>query len=178
MLYTGIMPVLAIAAVRIYDGQFRGRAVARSRFELILAAGAGRRPGWPARADEIARHGGFRVWPVSPRLASPADLGHSLAVTGRGLLLLFGAGFLGYPAGLVAGLALAHLIGLGLAGWATAATIRRLSRADLGAPCSPPPSSARSPPTCSARVRLPSTRDITAVLPFGAALAGRVSPRR
>ena len=177
VLYTGIMPVLAICAVRIYRSRFQLKKRWRaSSFELILAAATG--PAiWLARTalTMIARHGGFRVWPVSPLLASPGDLGRSLAVTGRGLLLLFGADFFGHPAGFVAALAFAHLIGLGLAAWATCATIRRLSRADLGAALL----AAGIVLTLTAYLLstraddLASTRDITAVLPFGAALAGR-----
>ena len=177
VLYTGIMPVLAICAVRIYRSRFQLRKRWReSGFELALAVATA--PGvWLARAAlaMIASRGGFRVWPVSSLLASPTDLGRSLAVTGRGLLLLFGADFFGHTAGFVAALAFAHLIGLGLAAWATCATVRRLSRADLTAALL----AAAIVLTLTAYLLstraddLASTRDITAVLPFGAALAGR-----
>ena len=177
VLYTGIMPVLAICAVRIYRSRFQlKRRWRKSSFELILAA-ATAPASWLARTalTMIARHGGFRVWPVSPLLATPGDLGRSLAVTGRGLLLLFGASFFSHPAGFVAALAFAHLIGLGLAAWGTCATIRRLGRADLAAALL----AAGIVLTLTAYLLstraddLASTRDITALLPFGAALAGR-----
>ncbi len=177
VVYTGVMPVLAICAVRIYRSRFQLKKRWRaSSFELTLAAATAPTI-WlaPAALTLIARHGGFRVWPVSPLLASPGDLGRSLAVTGRGLLLLFGANFFGHPAGFVAALAFAHLIGLGLAAWATCATVRRLGRADLAAGLL----AAGVVLTLTAYLLstraddLASTRDITAVLPFGAAVAGR-----
>src|ERR1022692_3600015 len=177
VLYTGIMPVVAICAVRIYRSRSQLKKRWRaSSFELVLAAATA--PAiWLARTalTMIASHDGFRVWPVSPLLAAPSDLGRSLAVTGRGLLLLFGANFFGHPAGFVAALAIAHLTGLGLAAWATCATIRRLSRSDLAAALL----AAGIVLTLTAYLLstraddLASTRDITAVLPFGAALAGR-----
>ena len=178
VLYTGVLPVLAVAAARFYDGRFRGRAGWRdSRFDLMLAASAGGSV-WLARQAliEIARHGGFRLWPIVPSLASPSDVGRSFAVTAHGLLMLFGADFLGQRAGLAAGLTLAHLTGLALAGWALAATVRRLPRADLAALLlAAAIVSTLTAYLLSTRASgLPSTRDITALLPFGAALAGRV----
>ena len=177
VLYTGILPVLAVSAMRIYLARFqRKKRWRESSPELALAAAAALAI-WLARTalTMIASHGGFRVWPVAPLLVSAGDLARSFTVTGRGLLLLFGADFLGQTAGFVAALAFAHLAGLGLAAWATCAAIRRLSRADLATALL----AAAIVLTLTAYLlstragNLASTRDITAVLPFGAALAGR-----
>jgi len=177
VLFTGILPVLAVAALRTYLARFRHRRRWRDfRFDLALG-GAAAAAIWLARTAlaMIAGNGGFRLWPVAPTLVSSADLARSVTVTGRGFLLLFGANFLGDRVGLVAALAFAHLAGLALAAWATCATIRRLPRADLAAALL----TAAIVVTLTAYLLstraddLASTRDITAVLPIGAALAGR-----
>jgi hypothetical protein len=187
VLYTGVLPVLAVAAARLYTSRFLRRDRWRdSRFELMLAASAGGAV-WLARQAliEIAARGGFRLWPMAPNLASPSGLGRSFAVTAHGLLMLFGADFLGQRVGMTAGLTMAHLAGLALAAWALCATVRRLPGATA---LSQPPAAllltAAIAGTLTAYVLstraagLPSTRDITAVLPFGAALAGRVLAER
>lgn len=178
VLYTGVLPVAAVAAARFYQARCRRNARWRdSRFELMLAASAGASV-WLARqaAIDIARRGGFRIWPVNPNFAGPSDLGRSFSVTAHGLLLLFGADFLGQRAGVDSLLALAHLTGLALAAWALCATIRRLPKADMASLLlTAALVSVLAAYLFSTRAAgLPSTRDITAVLPFGAALAGRV----
>jgi hypothetical protein len=176
--YTGITPVLAICLLRIYVRRFRGGGRWRdSTFELAVAAVAALAV-WVARQAQIliTSHGGFAVWPVRPTLATPEDLGRSFAATGRGLLLLFGANFLGHTVGFIAALALVHLAGLGLAAWATCAAIRRLRGLDMAAGL------LAAGVVATLTVYLLSTRasgllsarDITAILPFSAALAGRV----
>ena len=177
VLFTGILPVLGVAAARIYLARLRHRRPWRdARFDLALG-GAAALAIWLARTAlmMIATRGGFRLWPVAPTLVSSGDLARSVTVTGRGFLLLFGANFLGDRAGLAAALAFAHLAGLALAAWATCATLRRLPRAELATALL----AAAIVVTLTAYVfstradDLASTRDITAVLPFGAALAGR-----
>ncbi len=131
VLFTGILPVLAVAALRTYLARFRHRRRWRDfRFDLALG-GAAAAAIWLARTAlaMIAGNGGFRLWPVAPTLVSSADLARSVTVTGRGFLLLFGANFLGDRVGLVAALAFAHLAGLALAAWATLAG--RLTRTRL-----------------------------------------------
>ena len=180
--YTGITPVLIVCLTRIYLGRFtRGGRWRDSTFELALAAVTAAAI-WLARQAliMIASHGGFAVWPVRPTLAGPGDLGRSFAAAGRGLLLLFGANFLGHTAGFIAALAFAHLIGLGLACWATCAAIRRLPSLDMA------PALLAAGVVVTLVVYVFSTRasglltarDITAVLPFGAALAGRMLASR
>jgi len=175
---TGVLPVLTVSLIRIYLARFGQRRRWRStRFEIALAVTAVL-AAWLATTTVklIARHGGFVVWPVPTMLASADDVPRYLAVAGRGLLLLFGADFFGRPVGFLAALAMAHLIGLGLAAWGTAAAIRRFGHADLAAQLL-----ASAILIILAAYVLGtraddvlSTRDITAVLPFGAALAGRM----
>jgi hypothetical protein len=176
--YTGIAPVLAVCGVRIYLGKFRAGGRWRdSTFELALAAVTVLAIGLSRAALRmIASHGGFAIWPVRPTLATPEDLGRSFAATGRGLLLLFGANFLSHNAGFIAALAFAHLTGLGLAAWAASAAIRRIRGLDIASALL----AAGVVMTLVAYVfstrasGLLSARDITAVLPFSAALAGRM----
>jgi hypothetical protein len=178
VIYTGIAPVIAVCVVRIYLGKFRAGGRWRDgAFELALAAAAGAAIGLARETlTVIAGHGGFAVWPVRPTLATPEDLGRSFAAAGRGLLLLFGANFLSHDAGFIAALALVHLTGLGLAAWATCAALRRTRGLDIASALLV----AGVVTTLVAYVfstratGLLSTRDITAVLPFSAALTGRM----
>jgi hypothetical protein len=184
-LYTGVLPVVIVCGTRIYRELTAGRSRAgRWRavaFDLALAAaaiGAAWLSGLALAA--VRSGGGFTVWPVPAALAAPADVPHYLVTTGRGLLLLFGANFFSHNAGFVAFLAAAHLIGLGLAAWAICAVIRRFGSADLAVQLL-----ATGAVVVLAAFAfgtraddLLSARDITAVLPFGAALAGRLlAPR-
>jgi hypothetical protein len=177
LLLTGVAPIVLVALVRAYERAVRQRAPARSAaFELGLAAAglAG------AAAGEqilvlIRASGGFFVWPVSDRLVPLAGLGHNLLQTYQGILLLFGAGFMGQQAGVAAAAAMAHLVGVGLAGWAACAAVRRFARCELVVQLM----------VVAVLVSLAayalgpnagqplSSREFAAVLPFGAALAGR-----
>ncbi len=178
VMYTGVLPVLAVCAARVYE--IRARAGQRwrdVRFEVALAGsalGSVWLAGFALRA--IRGAGGFFVWPVPATLAEPADVPHYLFVAGRGLLLLFGANFFGHNAGFVAGLAAIHLTGLGLAGCAVYVAIRRLRTADLAVrllACGIVITGAAFVLGTRADDLL-SVRDLAAVLPFGAALAGRL----
>jgi hypothetical protein len=184
-LYTGVLPVVIVCGARIYQELTTGRPRAgrwrTAAFDLALAAaaiGAAWLSGLALAA--VRSGGGFTVWPVPAALAAPADVPHDLVTTGRGLLLLFGANFFSHNAGFVAFLAAAHLIGLGLAAWAIFAVIRRFGSADLAVQLL-----ATGAVVVLAAFAfgtraddLLSARDITAVLPFGAALAGRLlAPR-
>ncbi|HEX9031943.1 MAG TPA: hypothetical protein VF834_08860 [Streptosporangiaceae bacterium] len=178
VLFTGIGPVVAVAAIRAYQSRFRlGQRWLASWFELELAATAAGAI-WLARTAlrEIAAHGGFTVWPISTALTSAGDFPHYLTITSQGLLLLFGAYFFSMTVSFAAALAMTHLAGLGLAAWGGCSAIRRFSRADLGAQLL----AAGIALTLAAYLLgtraydLLSTRDITALLPFGAALAGRM----
>jgi hypothetical protein len=183
VLITGVLPVLTACGVRCYRGIVIRREPPGSRWlELSLAAGAVLAAVTAnAVLARIARAGGFRVWPVGSALASYAELPRHLMLAGQGLLLLFGADFFGRSLGLVAVLAMLHGVGLALAGWAACIAVRRFARWDdlveqilvaavvinLAAY------------VCGTRaVDIHSTREIAAVLPFGAVLAARLLARR
>ncbi len=178
VMYTGVLPVIGVGVARAYQARFRAGQRWRSVwFELLLAGCAGASVWAAGLVLTTIRHaGGFFVWPLPATLAQPGDLSRQALVAGRGLLLLFGANFLGHNAGFVAALAVTHLVGLGLVGWALCRAVRRFGKAELVVKLL----------ACGIVIVLAAyvfgtraddlltSRDITAVLPFGAALAGRL----
>jgi hypothetical protein len=179
VLITGVLPLTVTCAIRVYRCSVAGRRpLWASWFDLALITAA-------VVATQLARtvlmqitaQGGFTVAPVDTRLAEYAAMPQHVLLAGHGLLLLFGADFFGRSLGLVAALAMLHVVGLVLAGAATCSVIRRLAAGrdlvaqilgagvviSLGAYL------------ISHQVAdLHSTREVAAVLPFSAALAGRV----
>ncbi len=179
VLITGVLPLAVVCATRVYRATVVGRRpLWASWFELALITAA-------VVAAQLARtvlaqitaHGGFTVAPVDTRLAAYAAMPQHLLLTGQGMLLLFGADFFGHNLGLVAALAMLHLVGLVLAAAATWAAVRRfVAGRDLvtqilaaGVTVS------LGAYLISHQVAdLHSTREVAAALPFAAALAGRV----
>jgi hypothetical protein len=186
---TGIAPLAAVAVIRCYRLATAGppsppgaRALRRMWFELgLLAAAAGAAAAAKGTLILIAAHGGFRVWPVGSGLASFSELPGHLLLTAHGLAVLFGGDFFSHRLGLVSGLAMLHWVGLGLAGWALLSAIRRLpGTGDLVSQLLAAAIVANlAAYLCGLRaVDLHSTREIAAVLPLSAALAGRLlAPR-
>ena len=182
VLLTGVAPLVLVGLAGGYHKVVRNREPARSGlFELGLAAAglAAAEAGW--RALLLIRHsGGFLVWPASNRVIGFAGLGQNLLRTYEGVLLLFGADFMGQRAGYVVAIAMAHLAGLGLAAWAVCAALRRFASRDLAvrllavATIVSLAAYALGPNA----VQPLSSREFAAVLPFGAALAGRVLAAR
>jgi hypothetical protein len=182
VLLTGIAPVVLVGLAAAYQKVVRDREPARSGiFELSLAAAglAAAEAGW--RAVLLIRHsGGYLVWPAGNRLIGFGGLGQNLLRTYEGVLLLFGADFMGQRAGYPVAIAMAHLAGIGLAGWGVCAALRRFASCDLAvrllvvATIVSLASYALGP---DANQPL-SSREFAAVLPFGAALAGRLLAAR
>lgn len=177
LLFTGVLPLALTGLARGYQSRFARRQPLRhAAFDLGLAAAALASIWLSMTALRwISARGGFIVWPLSNQLLDSGRLAHSAVVTLRGLMLLFGADFFGQTAGLSAALTGLHLIGLGLAAWATCASIRHFARADLvtqvlavaiGLTLTAYLFSTRA-------ADIYSSRDIAALLPFGAVLAGR-----
>jgi hypothetical protein len=182
VLLTGIAPIIIVGLAGAYQRLANGqRPRASAAFDLALAAAgvAAAEAGWRALAL-IRSDGGFYVFPVGTRLVGFAGLGHNLLQTYEGILLLFGADFMGQQAGAGVALAMVHLIGIALAAWGVCAALRRFAGSDaavrllaVGAVIS-----------LFAYVLGPnagealSSREFAAVLPFGAALAGRMLSAR
>jgi hypothetical protein len=182
VLLTGIAPLVIVGVVVAYQRVIGARAsLLRGWYGLALAAAGvlAAEAGWRALAL-IQAHGGFYVFPVSNRIVGLADLPGNLLQTYQGVLLLFGADFMGQRPGLAVALAFAHLAGLALVVWGLCAAIRRLGQADLAVrllAVGTLISLAAYAFGPNAHQAL-SSREFAAVLPFGAALAGRLLAAR
>jgi hypothetical protein len=178
VLITGVAPLAAVGAGRAYYAVARrGERLRAAGPELALVAAAAA----ALAAAQLAGHllagaGGFFVWPVSNQLATAGELGGNLALTARGVLLLFGANFLGGSVSYATALAALHLAGAGLVAWALASTLRRFGRTGLAEQLLVTATvlSLASYLLGTSALNLHSTREFVAVLPLGAALAGRV----
>jgi hypothetical protein len=179
---TGVLPLAAIAAVRGYQAVVRrGQPLRSAWFEILLvAATLAAIAAARLTLGLVTSRGGFVVWPVGTQLASFGQLPENLMLTVQGILLLFGANFLGHNVGYVTALAAVHLVGIGLAAWGTGLALRRFASRDPAVQLLVTATLASLAAYVFGRnaLDLHSTREFTAVLPFGAALAGRLLARR
>jgi len=188
VLVIGIVPLIAVCAVRVIGAMIAERRDRRSpgwpgtsRYEVFLAAAAILAYGAASLVNRLLRtSGGFILHPVGYKLAPPHTwLGHA-RVTGQGLLALFGAKPQG-PAIQMA-FALVHLAGVALVAWAICQVARRLfSWPDMVGQI------LLVAMVVNVLVYIPSTladatdlnaREFAVVLPFGAVLAGRTLATR
>jgi hypothetical protein len=154
-------------------------------FSLSLAAAAAAAIPVAAVALAIihARHG-FTVAPLDDALASGDQLVQHVSATAQGVLLLFGADFLGLHMGFTAAGAMLHLVGVALAGWASWLGIRLYLRGygsyDLivAVLAAATVINLASYTLSAFDVDATSSREIAAVLPFAAVLAGRLLAAR
>jgi hypothetical protein len=171
----GAAPLACTGAVRIIQARVRRQPLPGYEVSLTVAAllsvAAAR-----VATRLIAAAGGWTAAPVTTSLISPGLLGSHAALTGNGILQLFGADMASQPT--VTGIifAVLHLAGLALAAAGLGLAIRHFFRQDLVIQV-----------LAVAIVvillsylltyeaqDIASTRDIAAVLPFGAVLAGRL----
>jgi hypothetical protein len=157
----------------------RGRAPRRLPWaEISLAAAAIVSIGLARAATALIRAlGGFAVQPVPASFAGLASLPHHLTLTAEGLLAIFGAGFSAPHSGADLAFAAFHLIGVAAVAVAFVIALGRLGRDDElvvpGLAVAIVLNIAAYVPTAFVQ-DLRSTREISAVLPFAAVLAGRV----
>jgi hypothetical protein len=181
-LLVAIAPLALVCAVRICQGLVRREPLTSRWYEVSLAVAAAASVGvaWLA-VRVIGRLGGYTVTGLPTALAALRAIPAQLRLTADGVLVLYGAGFSGLHSGVAAAFAEVHLVGFALAGWALGLAIWRFLRLDdlvvqvltvaiiinLAA---------------FAVSRLPgdaySFRQIVAVLPLGAVLAGRLLSRQ
>jgi hypothetical protein len=187
---TGVAPLVII-------GGFRAAQRARHRepwwFEATLAAAAVVAVGLAALASVLIRAaGGFAISPVQTSFAGFGALPHNASLAGEGLLLLFGVSFIGgQPVHVV--FSVLHLVSVGAVLIAFCVALRRFFRRDEmlcqpagGRPPAPPDDLVVQALAVAIALnvalyvlgRYPvdplSTREISEVLPLGAALAGQV----
>lgn len=182
VLITGVAPIAFVGLARSYQRLVVERQPASTAwYELGLAAAAlAAVESARLAVAVIASHGGFYVYPVSNALAPFRQLPHNLLQVLQGTLVLFGANFPGQHVGLTAAIALLHLVGIGLVVWAVGAAIRRFGAAEavvqlLAAAVVFSVVAYLLGPNAAAP---DSSREFAAVLPLGAALAGRLLAAR
>ncbi len=183
VLLIGVLPLVTVCAVRLYHGSVQQRMPLRARWYEASLIAAGLLAALIAAEvlTLIRSHAGFVVSPVAPYLTSIGAIPHHVLLLLEGLSLLFGADFFGQRLGIVAALLLLHVVGLVLAGWATCAGVRRFGRdSDLLVQVL----------VAAILINLAAfvlwsrvsditmTREMAAVLPFGAVLAARLLATR
>ncbi len=175
----GVLPLLSVCAVRVYQARIVRRQPLRSSwYELSLGAAAlVAVEAAQAALAAITAVGGFRVSGVGSRLAPLTDLMPHALLALHGLLVLFGADFTSQKPGLGSGLAMLHLVGLGLAARAVGHGVRRFF-ADRDLVTSLLLAgilvSLAAYLVGYRAVNIQSTREISAVLPLSAVLAARL----
>jgi hypothetical protein len=185
ILVTAVLPLVLVAVARGYrrvvpPRRARGGASWYRRvlwFELALLAAAGTAVVAAGRIVAIIRdHGGYHLYPVDNRLSYFDTLPHNALVTIQGILVLFGANFAGKQIGVIAAIGLLHLLAAGLVAWAVCAGLRRFGRLSIALQlltasiCLTVVAYLLGPNAWDAQ----SSREFAAVLPLGAALAGRL----
>jgi hypothetical protein len=182
VLITGIGPLAAVGALRAYRIIVRrGAPAAAAWFEISLVAAAVAAVAAAHLAVSlIASHGGYYVYPVHNQLAPFSELPSNLMLTLQGILVLFGADFLSHTVSYATALIAVHLVGVGLVAWAVGIALRWISRAEVAVQLLAASIVASLAAYLLGRnaVDLNSTREFAAVLPCGAALAGRLLARR
>ena len=180
VLYIGALPLALVCAIRV------GQAVAVERKPLaaqwydmalgaaaLVAAAAG-----VLAVHVIHAHGGFYMPAPSAQFArSGTTVARNLGITAQGLLLLGGADFLGLRLTASTIFTWLHVVGVFLAAWGTWLAARRFLRdRDLVAQLLITGLAINlAAYVLSTKANVVSqTREIVAVLPFSAALAGRL----
>ncbi len=180
VLYIGVLPLVLVSAVRV------GRAVAADHKPLAsqwydLALGAAALLG--AAAAVLALHvihalGGFYMpAPAAQVVRGGTMLLRNLGMAGQGLLLLGGADFLGLRPTASTAFVVLHLVGVFLAGCGTALAARRFlrDRDHLAQLLVAGVVLNLAVYVLSSKANaITQTREIAPVLPFSAALAGRL----
>jgi hypothetical protein len=127
-----LVPLLVVCAIRVYRAVVvLGRPLAAQWFEVSLFVGGIVALGVSLLIMRlIVRLGGFTLLGLATHLAQVSSLPNNFRLTGQGVLALYGADFLDMPFGPQMIIALLHLVGVILAGWAVCRALRRFFRCD------------------------------------------------
>jgi hypothetical protein len=127
-----LVPLLAVCAIRVYRAVVvLGRPLAAQWFEVSLFGAGIVALGVSLLIMRlIVRLGGFTLLGLSTHLAKVSSLSNNFRLTGQGVLALYGADFFDMPFGPQMIIALLHLVGVILAGWAVCRALRRFFRCD------------------------------------------------
>jgi hypothetical protein len=180
VLYIGVLPLAGVCAIRVYRAvALERKPLASQRYEMALAAAALVGAAAAVLALRIIHaHGGFYMAaPEAQFVQDGPALLHNLGVVAEGLLLLGGADFLGLRPTASNVFTMLHVVGVFLAAWGTWLAARRFLRdRDLVTQLLVVGVAVNlAVYVLSTRANvLSQTREIAAVLPFSAALAGRL----
>ena len=178
VLLTGIVPIAVAAGARA------ARALAKRAepdwHELSLAAAAILAGVFGVMAPLIIRAaGGYTTAPVPGHIVGLGRLPGAARVTFHAALNIFGANVVAAHSGLELAFAVLHLAGAGLAAWAACLAALRFFRArELLVPALALAIAVNLAAFLLTAQTLAATREIAAVLPLGAVLAGRLLARR
>ena len=173
------VPLAVVCVVRVVASRVRGRPLADSWYDAALAVSAVLSVVLAHVALSVLRAaGGFKLYPVpGPLLSRPAAIPHQAVLLVDSVLELFGAQLTGQPSTLTAWLAVVHLAGIALVALALLVGLRGyFSRLDLVSQFL----LAGTIITLAAGLfgthvtKAYDAHEIAVVLPFGAALAGRL----
>jgi len=184
----GALPLALVCAFRVCQGLWQSRGQARRPrwrelrwYELsLLAAAAVSVPVAKLVTQAISAAGGWSLNPVRTSVAGTGVLGQHAYLTGMGILQLFGADFLGRPTAWQTAFAFVHLAGLTMAAAGLCLALRRFWTAELVIQVLLV-SIAVNVAAYLILVQaqdIKNTREIAALLPFGAVLAGRLLASR
>ena len=180
VLYIGVLPLAGVCAIRVYRAvAVERKPLASQWYDLALAAAALVGAAAAALALRVIHaHGGFYMpAPNAQFVQGGTALVHNLGITAEGLLLLGGADFLGLRPTASNLFTMLHVVGVFLAAWGTWLAARRFLRdRDLVAQLLVMGVAINlAVYVLSTRANVVTqTREIAPVLPFGAALAGRL----
>ncbi len=180
VLYIGVLPLVVVCAIRVYRAvAVERKPLASQRYDLALAAAALAGAVAAVLALRVIHaHGGFYMpAPNAQFVQDGPALVHNLGIAAEGLLLLGGADFLGLRPTASTVFIMLHVVGVFLAAWATWLAARRFLRdRDLVTQLLVAGVAINlAVYVLSTRANVISqTREIAPLLPFGAALAGRL----
>ena len=184
VLYIGVLPLAGVCAIRVYRAvAVERKPLASQWYDMALAAAALVGAAAAVLALRVIHaHGGFYMpAPDAQFVQGGAALAHNLAITAEGLLLLGGADFFGLRPTAGNAFTVLHVVGVFLAAWGTWLAARRFFRdRDLVSQLLVMGVIVNvAVYVLSTRANVVSqTHEIAAVLPFSAALAGRLLAER
>ena len=172
------LPLAIVCGIRtLWAVVHDGKRLASLWYEYSLMAAGILSFGAAVLVVSAIRHlGGYASLPLPTTLSPAGAIPAHLMVTIQGILIVYGADFIGMSPGVAAAIAVVHLAGVALALWAVCRAFRRFMSADLIVPVM------ATGIVINLAAYIPSiipttwfgTREIPAVLPFGAVLAGRL----
>jgi hypothetical protein len=176
-----VVPLVAVCALHAYQSN-AGREDAGEdgrgrRYPALIGAAAIAAVGVASIVVHLlASHGGFTTLPLNTQFASESAMSSNFWLTVEGVLALYGADFFGMSLGLQALIVLVHLAGLGIAVWGLCRGLRRFTGLGLLEQILVVAILVNIAAYLFSSLPYTSwdTRQISAILPFGAVLAARL----